>query len=397
MQSVIDTNPLRDEEIKKISQWIAIAAILQVSESLIPHPFPGIRLGLANMVALIVLANYGFSAALSVNLARTVLSSFMLGTFMSPAFILSFFSALSSMLVMGLLYTVSIRDNRVYFSLIGISVAGAFVHNITQLGFAYVLLIRHPGVFVLLPWLSIGGVVMGIITGIIGLNVTGRLRNPIGGRVYIYYSAGTELPFEIKNYLPGNSFIHRLKPEIKILAIILLAPAVLVVKDPLFCMAALAGIVMITALSGISLLKILTGVKKVFFLILASFLLPVFFNSGGETVLNAGSFVITQEGLSAGALFGLRIIVLVMFASLLMRTASAVELTMGFEKVLAPLRIFGVDHYRISRIISMSWQWIPELWKETRGMMRFMLSGREKGIKKRISALTDFIVYLFQS
>ena len=95
-----------EEEIKKISLWVAIASIMQISESLIPHPIPGIRFGLANMVTLTILANYTFLIALEVAILRTIVSSFIIGTFMSPAFVLSFSAALTSTLSMGILYRI---------------------------------------------------------------------------------------------------------------------------------------------------------------------------------------------------------------------------------------------------------------------------------------------------
>ena len=69
----------------------------------------------------------------------------------------------------------------------------------------------------------------------------------------------------------------------------------------------------------------------------------------------------------------------------------------GMEKVLSPLRLIGLDHYRISKMLSMSWQWIPELWKEIRGVIKFIASRKEKSVKKRVTAVVDFMVYLFQN
>jgi heptaprenyl diphosphate synthase len=47
----------------------------------------------------------------------------------------------------------------------GVSILGAVTHNLTQLFVAYFFLIRHRGVFLVLPFLIVGGVVTGYIVG----------------------------------------------------------------------------------------------------------------------------------------------------------------------------------------------------------------------------------------
>ena len=83
-------------KLSQIAVLVALACVLQIAESFIPHPIPGLRLGLANMMTLTAMILLGFGAAMEVALLRTVLSAFMMGTFMSPTFILSFSGAASS-------------------------------------------------------------------------------------------------------------------------------------------------------------------------------------------------------------------------------------------------------------------------------------------------------------
>jgi len=155
-----------------ISALIALASVLQIGESLFPHPVPWLRLGLANMITLTSLIIFGYAIAIQVAVFRTVLSSFLLGTFFTPGFFLSFSGALMSALVMGGIYSLG-RMGRgnpssrylFGFSIIGVSILGAVSHNLTQLFVAYLFLIRHRGVFLILPFLIVAGVVTGFITG----------------------------------------------------------------------------------------------------------------------------------------------------------------------------------------------------------------------------------------
>ena len=76
------TRPTYPGKIRKIALLVALSCVFQLAESLIPHPIPGLRLGLANMPTLIALVTLGSGAALEVAILRVVLASFMMGTFM---------------------------------------------------------------------------------------------------------------------------------------------------------------------------------------------------------------------------------------------------------------------------------------------------------------------------
>jgi len=160
------------KKISYISVLVALASVLQITENIFPHPLPWLRLGLANMISLASLVLFGWAVAVQVAALRTILSSFLLGTFLTPGFLLSFSGALVSALVMGAVYNLgkNSKNNLTNgylprFSIVGVSILGAVTHNLTQLFFAYLLLIRHRGVFWTLPFLIIAAVVTGLITG----------------------------------------------------------------------------------------------------------------------------------------------------------------------------------------------------------------------------------------
>jgi len=170
----LEANCSMDEKkrILYISVLIALASALQIAESLFPHPLPWLRLGLANMITLTSLVIFGYAVAVRVAVLRTILSSFLLGTFFTPGFFLSFSGALMSALVMGGTYsTRKVAEGNPSprymfgFSIMGVSILGAVSHNLTQLFVAYLFLIRHRGVFLALPFLIVAGVVTGYITG----------------------------------------------------------------------------------------------------------------------------------------------------------------------------------------------------------------------------------------
>lgn len=116
---------------------ILIALYLSLVESLIPKPFPWMKLGLANLTTLIAFIKFDRKMAVEVFVLRVVTQSIMLGTFLTPSFVISFLSGLVSVLIMIMLF-----KYKKYLSVISISISSAVMHNLTQLIIVYFLLFK---------------------------------------------------------------------------------------------------------------------------------------------------------------------------------------------------------------------------------------------------------------
>jgi len=384
-----------NHKIYKIALLVSISCVLQISESLIPHPIPGLRLGLANMVTLIALVTLGFRSALEIAIFRTVLSSFIMGTFMSPTFILSFSGAAISTLVMGFFYWLSSFHKRYQLSIIGVSIIGALSHNIVQLFLAYLILVKHEGIFVFLPWLCVGAVVMGWITGAVAGSVCRRLKE-IQNQKVIAEMIQKDLSVPVSNhYLPGKSFLHRLPAEIKIATIFALSLAVLIFSNFWLYMGLFFFLGMIVVFSHTSFAFLFSKAKRYTSLVFVAFLLPVFFNSGTHVLSTIAYFTITYEGLSTGALFAFRILFLIFANSLLVRATSPEEMTQGLARILSPLRILGISEKRIATILSLSWIAIPFFWDMARKTIHAANLKKVKELRSLIPLLSDLIATLY--
>src|SRR3989339_16689 len=272
--------------IVQIASLVAIGCVLQISESLIPHPVPGVRLGLANMITLLALVKLGFRSAIEISILRTVVSSLVLGTFLTPTFILSFSGAITSTIVMWGFWWFSYRLPGYGFGLVGISVLGAIIHNITQIILAYYLLIKHPSIFYFLPWLMLSSVIMGWLTGLVTIGVVKRLNAYSEDKNTVNNPAFPEnAPLMVQQAVTGDSFLHRLAPEWKILGTIGLMVLILFVKHlwvyPVI-MLSLVGIMVITRLPASSYTLTLKKFRKLWSLILISFSFPILFSFGSN-------------------------------------------------------------------------------------------------------------------
>jgi heptaprenyl diphosphate synthase len=144
--STIDL-PVTAED-RRIAALAAAAVGLTLVEAAIPLPLPGVKPGLANIVTLIVLYRFGWRAAVWVSLLRIVAGGLVLGTFLTPTFVMSLAGGLASLAMLGALVRLPGR----LLGPVGLSVLAAFAHIVAQLGVVGVWLM--PGVD-LLPLLSV--------------------------------------------------------------------------------------------------------------------------------------------------------------------------------------------------------------------------------------------------
>lgn len=158
---------------KKTAQlgvYIALAMILSYVESLIPFSFgvPGIKLGLTNVVTVIMMYTYGIPGALGVAVLRAVLSGFMFGNAFS--IIYSVAGCVLSFIFMYILKKTN------HFAIISVSAAGGVMHNVGQL-IVSANVVKTYSVIYYAPVLIIAGVFTGIIIGIVSDEIVKRIGN----------------------------------------------------------------------------------------------------------------------------------------------------------------------------------------------------------------------------
>lgn len=166
-----ELEPNRDDY--RIAYFAALAIVIHVLESGIPSPVPGIKPGFANIITIIVLCLYGWRIAAWVSLLRVVAGSMILGTFLSPTFLMSLSGALVSIGVLGIMRWLPGAG----FSAVGFSLLAAMGHISGQFLMAYALLIPHPGLWRLYPVLMTVALILGLINGIISLRIVQRMQN----------------------------------------------------------------------------------------------------------------------------------------------------------------------------------------------------------------------------
>ncbi|MFW6298126.1 MAG: Gx transporter family protein [Bacillota bacterium] len=141
---------------------LGVSVVLNIVERIAVQGFSGlpmIRLGLANIVVLILLYIYGRKDAFSVLFLRILLVGFVTGL-LSPSFLLSFSGGLVAFSLMVLFKRLP------GFSIISVSVMGSLGHAVGQIVMA-VFILKTSEIVYILPILTAISIPTGIFTGLV--------------------------------------------------------------------------------------------------------------------------------------------------------------------------------------------------------------------------------------
>jgi heptaprenyl diphosphate synthase len=161
------------QEDRRVATLATAAIALTLAEAAIPLPIPGVKPGLANIVTLIVLYQYGWRTAAWVAILRIIVGALALGQFLTPAFVLSLSGGLASLLVLA----AAMHLPRRWFGPIALSLMAAFTHVATQLGVVNLWLMPGSSLMALLPLFLSVAWVTGLANGLATLYLL-QYRSP---------------------------------------------------------------------------------------------------------------------------------------------------------------------------------------------------------------------------
>jgi heptaprenyl diphosphate synthase len=163
-----------------LALFVALAVALHTVEVLLPNPVPWFRIGLANILALTALFSYGIQALWIVSISRILIGSLLLGSLFSPSFLLSLGGGLIATTLMSFSY--KLWQGKI--GPVGVSVIGALGHITGQLLIAWLIVIRHPSIWLLLPFFLLFALISGIINGLAADYLLESLyRHPVFSRL----------------------------------------------------------------------------------------------------------------------------------------------------------------------------------------------------------------------
>ncbi|MEG0133677.1 MAG: energy-coupling factor transporter transmembrane component T [Clostridium sp.] len=203
----------------------------------------------------------------------------------------------------------------------------------------------------------------------------------------------------IGQYIPGETFVHKLDPRTKILLSILFIICLFIIDKFVGYLLIVAFLALTIYTSKIPLRYLYKGLKPVFFLIALTATLNIFMVKGGQLLFSYGFINIYEEGIRVAVFMALRLIFLIMGTSVLTLTTSPIELTDGIERLLKPI---GKElAHELAMMMTIALRFIPTLIDETdKIMMAQKARGADfetGGIIKKAKSLIPLLVPLFIS
>lgn len=204
-------------------------------------------------------------------------------------------------------------------------------------------------------------------------------------------------------YIPGDSYIHRLDPRIKFIALLVFLVAVIMAREPLAIGLLTLVALGIFFLSGLSWREALGSLKPVIPLLIIAFVFNVFAVGQDHHILFAWGFLkVSLESITNGLVMMLRIMTLILASNIFLSlTTSAMQLSLAITSLMSPLARIGVPVQDIGMMMSIALRFIPTLMQETDTIMKAQSSRGanydQGGLIQRMKGFVSVLVPLFIS
>lgn len=204
----------------------------------------------------------------------------------------------------------------------------------------------------------------------------------------------------IGQYLPGDSVVHRLDPRMKILLSLLYMVTLFTAQSTVGLGVAAVFILGITVLARIPIRTLLSGIRPLLVIILLAGVINAFYIPG-HALAHIWILTITREGIETAIFMSVRVVFLIIGASMLTYTTSPIMLTDGLDVMLAPLARMKLPVHELSMMMTIALRFIPTLTEETQKIMQAQKARGadfETGnLLRRVKALLPILIPLFVS
>ncbi|MCM1499154.1 MAG: Gx transporter family protein [Clostridium sp.] len=160
---------MKTRQITELGMLLALSLVLAYLESLLPVlvAVPGVKIGLANVVTMLVLYLRGGKTAFSFMILRVAAAGFLFSGVSGIAYSLA--GGVCCVAVMCVTKRFS------FFSVAGVSITGALAHNLGQILVAWFVM-KNARILYYFPVLAISGMLSGMAIGIAGGLLIGRWK-----------------------------------------------------------------------------------------------------------------------------------------------------------------------------------------------------------------------------
>lgn len=202
-------------------------------------------------------------------------------------------------------------------------------------------------------------------------------------------------------YLPLNSVVHRFDPRAKIIAMFLLMISVFFNLGIIGHVMMSCFLIFVTLLAKLQLNFIWRAMKPMLFMLSFLLVINILVSRDGFVILSIFGFDIYSGAFTQTLIITMRLAYMVIISTVLTATTKPLELTLGIEDLLSPLKVIGVPAHQFAMMISIALRFIPTLIEETQRIMKAQASRGvdldEGTLMEKIKAMISLIIPLFVS
>jgi len=200
-------------------------------------------------------------------------------------------------------------------------------------------------------------------------------------------------------YIPIDSLIHRVDPRAKIVALFVMIVAVFVPESWWAYLGLGILIFICLLLSKINFSMVISALKPTFIMLVVLLVINCLTVRTGDILFTISSFPIYRDAVFNTLFIVVRLLLMIMLTTILTATTKPLDLTLGIESLLSPLRIIHFPYHEIAMMISIALRFIPTIIEET---IRIMDSQKSRGVdfeegklKEKVNAILSLIIPLF--
>ena len=198
----------------------------------------------------------------------------------------------------------------------------------------------------------------------------------------------------IGQYLPGDSFVHRMDARVKLVITFFMIIAVFFIHSGWGYLAVALFLGAVMVISKIKISFMLRALKSMLFIVILTFAINLF-TGGGQ------GFKITLRGLELAVTMSLRLVFLITASQILTLTTSPLALTDGIENLFRPLAVVKFPVHEMAMMMTIAMRFIPTLLDEADRIMKAQMSRGadfESGnLMRRAKSMVPILVPLFVS
>ncbi len=207
----------------------------------------------------------------------------------------------------------------------------------------------------------------------------------------------------IGQFYPTGSIVHRLDPRVKLLALISYIIFIFITNSFLSLLFITATTLALILLTKVPLKVYLKNIKSIWFIILLTAVLNIFYSEGGAQIVEWWIFDIRWLGVRKAIFMAIRIVSLILISAMLTYTTTPTHLTDAIEKLLSPLKYIGLGNavHVIAMMMTIALRFIPTLIDETSKLMNAQKARgadfENGGLIKKVKALIPILIPLLIS